>query len=248
MLQVITLSITCRLSVAALLPVCLPCMCGLITSSCSCSYGMLRCVVCPQDLWARWHQYFRGDLISLGARPARELILACGRFSQRRSSKPCGTCTVPADAAGKQQTAHTNQHQHLSKQWHKLARAGSVLAAFVVSGIIHEYMCFAGLGSVSGTQLLFFTVHGMAVLAEGALIKPHKAPEEASDADKGGGSKASSAGSGPKGWSMHRVAVMLFCVLTAPAFAWPWVMSDYIHQMPTPGLDTLQLVLSRLRS
>uniref|UniRef100_A0A7S0RTS8 Wax synthase domain-containing protein n=1 Tax=Chlamydomonas leiostraca TaxID=1034604 RepID=A0A7S0RTS8_9CHLO len=87
----------------------------------------------------------------------------------------------------------------------RTARAVGVLASFVASGLIHEYMCWAALGAAHGTQLLFFTLHGVAAVAERALCV---AP--------------------------NRAATVLFCVLTCPLFVWPWVLAGYVYRFPSP--------------
>jgi hypothetical protein len=51
-------------------------------------------------------------------------------------------------------------------------RAGlRVVAAFVMSGFAHEYLVYAAFGKVSGTYMVFFGLHCLAVLMEGSA--PH---------------------------------------------------------------------------
>lgn len=91
----------------------------------------------------------------------------------------------------------------------RTAGAASVLVAFVASGMIHEYMCWAAMGVAPGGQLLFFTLHGVAAVAERALM--NRAHTRAS----------------------HRVGTALFCILTCPLFAWPLAVTGHVYQFPS---------------
>lgn len=61
----------------------------------------------------------------------------------------------------------------LQTQIDTLALACAVLSVFVVSGLMHEYVALAALNEtryVPGEQLLFFSLHGLAVVIERFLL------------------------------------------------------------------------------
>ncbi|KAG2428626.1 hypothetical protein HYH02_014327 [Chlamydomonas schloesseri] len=54
----------------------------------------------------------------------------------------------------------------------RLEEAAGLVAVFTLSGIIHEYMCWAAFGAAAGWQLGFFLLHAAAILLEQALGLP----------------------------------------------------------------------------
>lgn len=49
----------------------------------------------------------------------------------------------------------------------QLHGALKVLAAFFLSGLLHEYVLFSAYGTVSGSNMAFFMLHGAVVVIEG---------------------------------------------------------------------------------
>ncbi|GJP34113.1 hypothetical protein CLOM_g18578 [Closterium sp. NIES-68] len=91
-----------------------------------------------------------------------------------RSNGPCEV------AEGFHKTAKQNESALLyaaaaevSRSSHRLsfARGGATIAAFVVSGIMHELIAFYIGGAVTGEQMVFFSLHGVLTVAETWLRK-----------------------------------------------------------------------------
>lgn len=97
------------------------------------------------DFWShRWHQLLRRTWISVVFQPVR-------RFVQTRLTPQLTKLGI------------------LQTQIDALALACAVLSVFVVSGLMHEYIALVILDKtryIFGEQLLFFSLHGLAVVIE----------------------------------------------------------------------------------
>ncbi|RUS15256.1 hypothetical protein BC937DRAFT_92693 [Endogone sp. FLAS-F59071] len=101
------------------------------------------------NFWShRWHQIFRRTWTSVAFQPVH-------RFVQTRLNPQLTKLGI------------------LQTQIDVLALACAILSVFVVSGLMHEYIALAALGKnryIPGEQLLFFSLHGLAVVIEKILL------------------------------------------------------------------------------
>jgi hypothetical protein len=161
-----------------------------------------------QELWARrWHQMFRSSFHLLAYQPLRALLRALK--DKAKAASPDGKHPLlPAVSI--------------------LQRVVPVYAVFLLSGLVHEYMNWAGLGRTTGHQLAFFTLHGGLLLAEGAVCAV--APRAARSAPA---------------WA-KMAAIHAIFLATAPLFTEPWLSADYHMGFWHPVQMVGPLLLPRL--
>ncbi|KXZ41959.1 hypothetical protein GPECTOR_234g545 [Gonium pectorale] len=140
-------------------------------------------------LWQRWHQMFRMSFLRLAYRPARALV-------RRLRGGGKGRGGAAAD---------------------RVDEAVGVMAVFLLSGLTHEYMCWAAFGAAEGWQLAFFALHGLAVLLE-----------QATGTAQGGGRGGRRCGAG-RGWAgaLRGAGAAAFCVASSALFMRPWLQAGY---------------------
>jgi hypothetical protein len=59
-------------------------------------------------------------------------------------------------------------HNLPAKHHKKALSAANILAAFFMSALLHDYILYAGFGVMPGRHFVFFMLHGVAAVAEGA--------------------------------------------------------------------------------
>ena len=150
------------------------------------------------DLWSRWHQLFRTSFLRLAHRPTKAWL--------RNSVRPW----LKDDAVGS--SARGVAAALLLPLLPLLEQALPLLAVFLLSGLVHEYMCWAAFGRTSGHQLAFFLLHGAAAVAEAVL---HRAVPWLHTA--------------AAGRALWRAASLAFAVATSVIFMKPWLLAGY-HQ------------------
>ena len=150
------------------------------------------------ELWAsRWHQFLR---FHFQAGIGHKLVAAAAR--------PAIWWLLPAHA----------RRAALS--------VASTAAAFLMSGLLHEYLTWAAWGVVSWRYIAFFGAHGLAVISEGLtaqLLLPALAAWRRPRLGGGGSVAAAGAGrrgagaQGPPMW-LRRVYVVGFMAMASPFF------------------------------
>ncbi len=108
------------------------------------------------DLWQRWHQSFRLSFLRLAYRPTKSWL--CSRLRPWLKDDAVGTGSS---------SIHGVAVALLLPVLPLLEQALPLLAVFLLSGLVHEYMCWAAFGHAY--QLAFFLLHGTAAVAETAL-------------------------------------------------------------------------------
>lgn len=104
------------------------------------------------DFWGRrWHQLLRDYVVSLGSQP----LTAC--LTKLRSPVPATTSTTTATGQG---SANVGRRKR---------SALSVLAAFVVSGVLHDIAFRSMRRGGEPMQMIFFVMQGVGVVLERAF-------------------------------------------------------------------------------
>lgn len=107
----------------------------------------------------------------------------------------------------------------------------SALAIFAISGLLHEYTHWAIVGKVSGLNMLFFTVHGIATTGQVAMQMTFPVLKK-----------------------VPRVVGifinLVFLLLTIPLFVGPYISSGYVHKVSLPFtlMPTLNEAVSQIIS
>lgn len=107
----------------------------------------------------------------------------------------------------------------------------SALAIFAISGLLHEYTFWSIVGKLSGLNLLFFAVHGIATAGQVAIQMAFPVLKRIPR---------------PVGIVMN----LLFLLLTIPLFVGPYISSGYVHKVSLPFtlMPTLNEVVSQIVS
>ncbi|KAG2501023.1 hypothetical protein HYH03_000843 [Edaphochlamys debaryana] len=199
------------------------------------------------ELWQRWHQLFRTSFTRLAHRPARALVRRLLTGSSPRPGGSGGSVEVTAVAGGAGPSARPAVVAQ-ARRAKAAADAAGLMAVFLLSGMVHEYMCWAAFGRAKGYQLAFFLAHGAAVLAEQAFMGPtaaaaaSAASSSASATSPSASAAASAASSSQEGGSSGRgkvakagawrrpacaVACALFCAFSSVLFMRPWLEAGW---------------------
>ncbi|EFJ49489.1 hypothetical protein VOLCADRAFT_120749 [Volvox carteri f. nagariensis] len=165
-----------------------------------------RGLLSVSELWQRWHQLFRLTFVRLAYRPARTAVRCLFYKNGSNNSSNSNRLKNASDGRGRSGTA--------------VEEGVALLAVFLLSGIIHEYMCWAAFGAARGWQMAFFLAHGIAILLEQAATSVIKRLAVRGNVSPG------SAGVSCL-WATLRLASMVFCLLSSVIFMRPWIEAGY---------------------
>lgn len=185
-----------------------------------------RGLLSTSELWQRWHQLFRLTFMRLAYRPAKDgvrRLLGIHIFrsttggSKENESNSClpegKLCTVDVSCRAGGSSVRSGSVI--------IEDAVPLMAVFFLSGIIHEYMCWAAFGVAQGWQLGFFLAHGAMILLEQLVAGAIKRGLTV------GGNATAGSVLVPVLFGLVRAACAVFCVLSSAAFMRPWIEAGY---------------------
>ncbi|GLC57529.1 hypothetical protein PLESTB_001237200 [Pleodorina starrii] len=181
-----------------------------------------RGLLSVSELWQRWHQLFRMTFVRLAYRPARAGVRRLLGAGPRAGGAGANDDSDPA-AKGDGKAARRGGGGAAI-----VAEGVALFAVFLLSGVIHEYMCWAAFGAARGWQLLFFLSHAAAILVEqaaAAAIARRSVPR--------GGAPLGPVLPGVLRGAMG-AASAVFCVLSSVAFMRPWLEAGYYRDIWHP--------------